>query len=78
MKQVTNIQDLRTTIEENGEMVITVSNDEMVIMDMKEYQHMLEKREIENHLLKSEEDYKMGRVRDAKEVFTEWKEKYGI
>ena len=30
------------------------------------------------HLLKSEEDIKMGRTRDAVEVFKEFKEKYGF
>lgn len=34
--------------------------------------------EIIEHLLKSEDDIEHGRVRDAREVFEEWKEKYGI
>ena len=36
------------------------------------------KEEIIEHLLKSEDDIEHGRVRDAHEVFNEWKEKYGI
>ena len=36
------------------------------------------KEEIIEHLLKSEDDIEHGRVRDAREVFEEWKEKYGI
>lgn len=35
-------------------------------------------RKIEEKLLKSEEDYKKGRVKNITEVFREWKEKYGI
>lgn len=35
-------------------------------------------RKIEEKLLKSEEDYKKGRVKSITEVFREWKEKYGI
>ena len=33
---------------------------------------------IEEHLLKAEDDIRKGRVRDAREVFKEWKGKYGI
>ena len=36
------------------------------------------KREIEEHLLKSEKDIENGRVREAREVFKEWKKEYGI
>ena len=34
--------------------------------------------EIEKNILKSEEDYNNGRVKDAEDVFKEWKDKYGI
>ena len=34
--------------------------------------------EIDRKLRQSEEDYKNGRVRKAKDVFKEWEEKYGI
>lgn len=34
--------------------------------------------EIEEKLLRAEDDYKNGRTRKAEEVFKEWKEKYGI
>ena len=36
------------------------------------------KKEIEEKLRQSEEDYLNGRVRDMDEVFKEWEEKYGI
>ena len=36
------------------------------------------KKDIEEHLLKAEDDIRNGRVRNAREVFKEWKEKYGI
>lgn len=36
------------------------------------------KKDIVKHLLKAEDDIENGRVRDAREVFKEWKEKYGI
>ena len=36
------------------------------------------KEDIEEHLLKAEDDIRNGRVKDAREVFKGWKEKYGI
>ena len=78
MIQVTNIQDLKTAINQNGEMVITMNNNDIVIMKMEEYKEKMLEKDIEEHLLKSEDDMKHGRVRNAREVFKEWKEKYGI
>ena len=78
MIQVTNIQDLKTAVNQNGEMVITMNNNDIVIMKMEEYREKLLKEDIEEHLLKAEDDIRKGRVRDAREVFNEWKEKYRI
>lgn len=78
MIQITNIQDLKTAVNKNGEMVITMNNNNIVIMKMEEYREKLLKEDIEEHLLKAEDDIENGRVRDAREVFKEWKEKYGI
>lgn len=78
MQQITNIQDLKTAVNENGEMVITLNNDNIFIMKMEEYIRKIMKEDIEKHLLKAEDDIKNGRVREAREVFKEWKEQYGI
>ena len=78
MIQVTSIQDIKNLVNQNGEMVITINNNEIVIMKMEEYREKLLKEDIEKHLLKSEDDIKNNRVRDAEVVFKEWKEKYGI
>ena len=78
MIQVTNMQDLKTAVNQNGEMVITMNNNEIVIMKMEEYREKLLEENIEKYLLKAEDDIKEDRVRDAREVFKEWKEKYGI
>ena len=78
MIQVTNIQDLKTAVNQNGEMVIAMNDNDIVIMKMEEYREKILKKDIEEHLLKAEDDIKNGRVRDAREVFKEWKEKYGI
>ena len=55
MIQVTNIQDLKTAVNQNGEMVITMNNNDIVIMKMDEYREKLLKEDIEEHLLKAEE-----------------------
>ena len=79
MQRVTNIQDLKTAVTKNGEMVITIdNNNDIVIMNMEEYRKKLMKEDIENHLLKAEDDIRNGRVRNARDVFKEWKEQYGI
>ena len=78
MQQVTNIQDLKTAVTKNGEMVITIDKNNIVIMNMEEYRKKLMKEDIENHLLKAEDDIRNGRVRNARDVFKEWKEQYGI
>lgn len=48
-------------------------NNNVIVMSKEEL-----KKDIEEHLLKAEDDIRNGRVRDAREVFQEWKEKYGI
>ena len=58
MIQVTNIQDLKTAVNQNGEMVITMNNNDIVIMKMEEYREKLLKKDIEEHLLKAEDDIK--------------------
>lgn len=78
MQQVTNIKELEIAVNKNGEMVIGKKNDKIVMMNMEEYRKKNMKKDIEKHLLKAEDDIKNGRVRDAREVFKEWKEKYGI
>lgn len=78
MIQVTNIQDLKTAVNQNGEMVIAMNNNDIVIMKMEEYREKLLKEDIEEHLLKAEDDIRNGRVKDAREVFKGWKEEYGI
>lgn len=78
MQQISDIQELKTAVNENGEMVITVSDDNIIIMKMEEYRKKMIKEDIEKHLLKAEEDIENGDVTDARAVFKEWKEKYGI
>lgn len=77
--QQLNIKAIETAINQYGEIVISKNNkNDVVIMSMEEYRKKLLDKDIKKHLIKAEDDIKNGRVQDAKGVFKEWKEKYGI
>ena len=79
MQQLTNLQELEMAVNLNGEVVVTKKNkNNVILMSMEEYKKSLIKDKIKNNLIKAEEDIKLGRVRDAEEVFKEWNAKYGI
>ena len=79
MQQLTNLQELEMAVHLNGEVVVTKNNkNNVILMSMEEYKKSLIKDKIKNNLIKAEEDIKLGRVRDAEEVFKEWNAKYGI
>ncbi len=79
MQQLTNLQELEMAVNLNGEVVVTKNNkNNVILMSMEEYKKSLIKNKIKNNLIKAEEDIKLGRVRDAEEVFKEWNAKYGI
>lgn len=83
MQKLTSFNEIESAVEKYGEIVVTKNNEnDLVFMSMEEYKKQLnEKRideEIEQKILESEEDYNNGRVRDAEDVFKEWKEKYKI
>lgn len=59
MIQVTNIQDLKTAVNQNGEMVIAMNNNDIVIMKMEEYREKLLKEDIEEHLFHQKDIRKM-------------------
>ena len=79
MQQVTNIKELETVVNQNGEMVVSKnSRNDIVVMSMEEYKKKLMKDKTERNLLEAEDDIENGRIRDAKDVFKEWNVKYGI
>ena len=78
MQQITNIQDLKTAVNQNGEMVVTVDDNKIIIMNMDEYKEMIFDDETEECLLKSEKDIENGRTRKGAEVLKELEEKYGF
>ena len=74
MKEIKDLKELEEMLNNNEEIVVKKENEKIQVMTMKEYKEY----EIVEALLSSEDDIKNGRVRDAKEVFDEWKEKYGF
>ena len=78
MQQVTSIQDLKNAVNQNGEMVIALNNNEIVIMKMEEYRKKIHKDEIEKKLLKAEKQIKEGKTVKAGEVFKELEAQYGF
>ena len=81
MQQVTNIQDLKTAITKNGEMVITIENNNIVIMKMEEYRKKVcvdNEDKIEEKLLKAEKQIREGKTVKAIDVFKELEAQYGF
>ena len=79
MRQVNSIREIEEFLDENGEMVIGKNNkNNVVIMSMEEYREKMLRENIEKSLLESEQDIENDRVKDATEVFEEWKTQYGI
>ena len=79
MQGVTNIKEIEIAVEQYGEIVVSKDNqNKVVIMSMEEYKKKKMNDRIEEHLLKSEDDIRMGRTRKAAEVFKEFEEKYGF
>ena len=78
MLQVSNIQDLKTAIYKNGEMVITIEDGNIVIMKMEEYINKRLEDEIEEKLLRAEKQIEEGKTIKATEVFKDLEELYGF
>lgn len=76
MQQVTNLQELETDIDLNGEMVVSKNGNNMIVMSIDEYKKKLIKDKIEKNLLEAEDDIENGRVRDAEDVFKECNAEY--
>ena len=79
MQILTNLKELETAVNQYGEIVVSKNNkNNVVVMSMEEYKKKMLDKEIERKILKSEEDYNNGKVRNAEDVFKEWKLRYGI
>lgn len=77
--QQLNLKEIETAVNQYGEIVVRKNNkNNVVVMSMEEYKRKMLDEEIERKILKSEEDYNNGRVKEAEDVFKEWELKYGI
>lgn len=78
MQQVTNIKELETVVNQNGEMVVSKNNrNNIVVMSMEEYKKKLIKNDIIKKLKKSEEEIENGEGIESDVVFKELRQKYG-
>ena len=74
MKKVINFKEIENAIEKEGAIVVKKDNrNNVVVMSVEDYEKEVLEKKIGENLLKSEEDIKNGRVRDAEDVFKEWK-----
>ncbi len=69
MQKVNDLKEIETAVNKYGEIVVCKIDKNLEAISMEEYKKELLEKDIEEHLLKSEEDIKNGRVRDAEDVF---------
>ena len=61
MQGVTNIKEIEIAVEQYGEVVVSKDKqNKVIIMSMEEYKKKKLNDKIDEHLLKSEEDIRMG------------------
>lgn len=79
MQQVVNIQDIESILDQHGELIVKKnSKNNVVVMSIEEYKKQKLENEIEEKLLKSEDDIEHGRTQDAIRVFEELEQEYGF
>lgn len=79
MQQVTNMQEIKTIVNKNEEMIICKnSNNNIIIMSMEEYKKNIFDNKTIEKLLESEKDIEEGKTKKATEVIKELKAKYGF
>ena len=78
MRQVTNLQEIETAIDENGEIVLSKNNkNNVIVMSIEEYYKNYLKNEIIKSLKQSEKEIENGEGIESDEVFKELRKKYG-
>lgn len=78
MKQVTNLQEIETAIDENGEIVLSKNNkNNVIVMSIEEYYKNYLKKEMIKFLKQSEKEIENGEGIKSDEVFKALKKKYG-
>ncbi len=78
MKEISNFQDLETTITQNDKMIIQRNSDSnIIVMSMNEYNNKIMKKDIIKKLKQSEKEIERGEVIDSDEFFEKLKAKFG-
>ncbi len=78
MRQLTNIQEIETAINEYGEIVISKNNkNDVIVMSMEEYKKNNIKTDIIEKLKKSEKEIENGEGIKSDVAFKELRQKYG-
>lgn len=78
MRQLTNIQEIETAINEYGEIVISKNNkNDVIVMSMEEYKKNNIKTDIIEKLKKSEKEIENGEGIESDIAFKELRQKYG-
>lgn len=78
MRQVTNIQEIETAVNEYGEIVISKNNkNNVIVMSMEEYNKKNMKKDIIKKLKKSEDEIEKGEGIKSDTAFKELRQKYG-
>lgn len=79
MQQLTNIQEIKSAVNQYGEIVVIKNKkNNVIIMSMDEYRNSVFDNETVEKLLKSENDIENGKTRNATEVVKELRKKYGF
>lgn len=77
MQQVRSMQEIKTIINQNEEMIICKnSNNNIIIMSMEEYKKNIFDNKTIEKLLNSEKDIEEGKTKKATDVIKELKAKY--
>ena len=78
MRQVTNLQEIETAIDENGEIVLSKNNkNNVIVMSIEEYYKNYLKKEMIKSLKQSEKEIENGEGIESDEAFKELRKKYG-
>lgn len=82
MQKVITVEEMEKTVNEyrNIEEPIIVKrekDDDLIILSLEEYKKKIFMAELDRKIEEGEDDIRNGRVRNAKEVFKELRQKYG-
>ena len=79
MRQLTNLQEIETAVNQYGEVVVSKNNkNNVIVMSMDEYKQKLIDDELDKKLEKAEKQIEEGKTVKAEDVFKELEAEYGF